>query len=55
MAIDLGTTLPLLSLALALGLDSFRATIGLGALRPKLSSANETAKRALELLQPRLG
>ena len=57
MAFDLGTALPLLSMALALGLDSFRATIGLGALRPTRGSALRLAATfaAVEAVTPLIG
>lgn len=54
---DIRAALPLLGLAFALGLDSFRASIGLGALRPKLGSALRLAGSfaLIEALAPLVG
>jgi len=54
---DIPAALPLLGLAVALGLDSFRATIGLGALRPSVSSALRLAASfaLIEAVMPLVG
>jgi putative Mn2+ efflux pump MntP len=55
--LDVPAAIPLLGLAVALGLDSFRATIGLGALRPSASAALRVAASfaVIEAVTPLIG